>query len=82
MVIEKLVRERGSRKLVSADITFHSFKEVLDHCLEYAINNKPLKDDIILEFLIVDSEETFCVSIGCDEYGTAYARLHSVIHIE
>lgn len=53
MVIEKLIRERGSRKLVSADITFHSFKEVLEYCLEYAIKNKPLHDDIFQKFVPV-----------------------------
>jgi len=82
MVIEKLIREKGSRKLISADLTFHSFKEVINYCFEYASKMKPLKDDIMLKFLILDSEEVFDVSISLDRDGLAYAQIMNTIYTE
>ena len=72
MIIEALTRENGSRKLISADKIFTSFTEVKDYCLESGSKMKPLRDNIALKFLILDTSEIFDVVIGWDEDGEIY----------
>ena len=75
MIIEALTREKESRKLISTDITFTSFTEVKDYCIERGSKMKPRGDDIISKFLILDSGEVFDVVTGWYKNGEPYVIL-------
>lgn len=66
MEIRRLIRKN---KTIQEDETktFYSFKEVFDWCLDYLRTKvRPLHDDIVFDFKILDTNETFRINGGVD----------------
>ena len=61
MEIRRLIRKN---KTIQEDETktFYSFKEVFNWCLDCLRKIRPLHDDVVFSFKILDTNETFKIS--------------------